>query len=105
MQLFKGIGTNAIKKNLLLSTGRRMCSHKAAHALAASAWDEGTALAAARPTGPRGARQNGDSVSLRALQGAPSSNPIVPSRQIKKPPAGEAFLFDSGGDGVRITSL
>lgn len=95
----------AVKKNLLPSKGWRMCSHKPAHALAATAGDEGTALAAARPTEPRGARQMGDSESLRARQGAPSSNPAVPSRQIKKPPAGEAFLFDSGGDGVRRTSL
>lgn len=65
----------AVKKNLLPSKGRRMCSHKAAHALAAIAWDEGTVLATARPTEPRGARQIGDSESLHAFQGAPSSNP------------------------------
>ena len=33
------------------------------------------------------------------------SNPTVPSRQTKKPPAGEAFLFDSGGDGVRQSDV
>lgn len=53
---------------------------------------------------PRAARQMGDSERAGPARPSPS-NPTVPSRQIKKSPTGEAFLFDSGGDGVRRTCL